>query len=101
MLEFLKSLWKGFDKKWVSNFLSAVRNFLLVFGGSATSENKWVAAQNLALCKVLGSKCEKNNCAKHSGEFRELVFTHNLPFIATEVPSKKERVPTVLGVAQI
>ena len=35
---FKKSLWRGFDKKWVSTFLSAVRNSLLVFGGSATSE---------------------------------------------------------------
>ena len=76
------TLRRGFDTNWVSNFPSAVRNFLLVFGGSATSENKWVAAQNFALCQVLGSRCEKNNCAKRSGKYREFVLMYNLVFVA-------------------
>ena len=41
-------------------------NFLLAFVGSATSEAKLVGAQNFALCKVLGSKCEENSCTTHS-----------------------------------
>ena len=38
--------------------------------------------QNLALCEVLGSKCNKNNCGKHSGKFVKLVFARYLPFVA-------------------
>ena len=28
--------------------------------------------QNLALCEVLGSKCDKKKCGKHSGKFVKL-----------------------------
>ena len=38
--------------------------------------------QNLALCKVLGSKCDKNKCGKYSGKFVKLVFARYLPFVA-------------------
>ena len=65
----------------VTNFVSAVRNILLVFVGSATSENKFVGAQNFTLYKVLESKCDQNNDTTHSGKCREPVFMHNLPFV--------------------
>ena len=52
----------------------SLRSFLLVFVGSATSKNKFVGAQHFALCRVLGSKREKNNCTSHSGKCGELVL---------------------------
>ena len=52
-------------KKSTSNFLSAVRNFLLVLVGLVTSDNKFVGAQKVL--HVLGSKWGKT-IARHIPE---------------------------------
>ena len=83
-LALLKVSLEGVNKNGVSTFLRSIGHFFFVRSncwGPVTSENKCVWPQNLALCEVLGSKCDKNKCGKTSGKFVKLVSAR-LPFVA-------------------
>ena len=68
---------------WVSNFLSAMRNFLLVFVALATSENKFVGAQTkLRIMQGFGLEMrEQKTIARHIPESVANFCLHKLPFV--------------------
>ena len=59
------TFWAPFD----TSFL-----FAQIVGARWPQKTSVFGPQNLALCEVLGSKCDKNKCGKHSGKFVKLVF---------------------------
>ena len=64
------------NKNRVSNFLRSIGHLFSVRSncwGPVVSETSVFGPQNLALCEVLGSKCDKNKCGKYSGKFVKLV----------------------------
>ena len=48
--------------------------FAQIVGARWPQKTSVFGPQNLALCEVLGSKCDKNKCGEYSGKFVKLVF---------------------------
>ena len=48
--------------------------FAQIVGARCPQKASVFGPQNLALCEVLGSKCDRNKCGKYSGKFVKLVF---------------------------
>ena len=48
--------------------------FAQIVGARWPQKTSVFGPQNLALCEVLGSKCDKNKCGKHSGKFVSNLF---------------------------
>ena len=51
--------------------------FAQIVGARWPQKTSVFGPQNLALCEVLGSKCDKNKCGKHSGKCVKLVLRGN------------------------